>query len=226
MNSPILSGKGLRKNFLSGDKEIEVLRGVDIELAEAEFISIQGESGSGKTTLLNLLSGLETVDDGEIQWQNEIVSKLKINSLAERRRGFIGLVFQSYYLVPEIDALANVGMGARIAGSSGDWKVRSKALLERVGLSDRMHSMPGTLSGGERQRVAIARALCSKPKIILADEPTGNLDEHTGDSVIELLRSLCLDEKVGLVLVTHNNSHAAMASARYQLKEGILHATE
>ncbi len=223
MNSPILAGLGLRKNFRSGSKDIEVLKGIDVSLNEGEFISIQGESGSGKTTLLNLLSGLETSDGGEINWAGENVSKFKINSLARKRRGFLSLVFQSYYLVPEIDALANVAMGARIAGLDLDWRSRSKTLMERVGLGERLHSLPSTLSGGERQRVAIARAMCANPKVILADEPTGNLDEGTGDAVIDLLRSLCSEEKIGLVLVTHNNAHASMADSKYHLKDGLLH---
>ncbi len=225
MSNPILNGSGLAKHFRSGDKDIEVLRGVDISLAEGEFVSIQGESGSGKTTLLNLLAGLETTDAGEITWGEHVVSSLKINSLAKRRRGFIALVFQSYYLVPEIDAISNVGLGARIAKIDGDWRSRAESLLERVGLEERKHSLPNTLSGGERQRVAIARALAASPKVVLADEPTGNLDEGTGDGIIALLKDLCLEEKVGLILVTHNNIHASLADTKYHLKDGLLHQT-
>ncbi len=132
------------------------------------------------------------------------------------------MVFQSYYLVPELRALENVMLGGRISGMNTDLKERSKALLEKVGLGERMASLPATLSGGERQRVAIARALISEPKVLLADEPTGNLDEATGDSVMGMLQALCVDANVALVLVTHNTNYAARMDSAWILRQGVL----
>jgi predicted ABC-type transport system involved in lysophospholipase L1 biosynthesis ATPase subunit len=215
----ILQASGLHKSYLSGERRIEVLRGVDLAIAAGESVSIRGESGSGKSTLLNLLSGLDAPDSGELRWEGE-------TSLDPARRGrLLGLVFQAFYLVPELDAEANVLLAARLLGKVGpSERERAKELLRRVGLGERIRHTPAKLSGGERQRVAIARALMNRPKLILADEPTGNLDEGSGDAIIELLLSLGREEGCALVLVTHNAAHAGRCGRRLFLREGGFHS--
>lgn len=215
----LLVATGLHKSFVSGERRLEVLRGVDLAVAEGESVSIRGESGSGKSTLLNLLSGLDAPDAGEIRWEG-------VPAITPAARGrLIGLVFQSFYLVPELDALENVLLAARLLGKIGSpERARAVELLRRVGLAERAGHVPTKLSGGERQRVAIARALMNSPKLILADEPTGNLDEGSGDSVINLLLALCAEEGAALVLVTHNPTHAARCARPLFLREGGFHA--
>jgi predicted ABC-type transport system involved in lysophospholipase L1 biosynthesis ATPase subunit len=209
-----VSAHALTKTFPSGDRRIEVLRGVDLDVAAGESVSIRGESGSGKSTLLNLVAGLDEPDAGTLLWAGEPVK-------ADRRAAFLGMVFQSFYLIPEIDALANVLMAARMLKIPGAAeRARAKELIARVGLSERLTHLPAQLSGGERQRVAVARALMNSPKLILADEPTGNLDEHTGDAVIELLLGLCAETGTSLVLVTHNAAHAAKCARGLKLRDG------
>jgi lipoprotein-releasing system ATP-binding protein len=219
----VLRAAGVRKNYPSGDRVIEVLRGVDIAVAAGESVSIRGESGSGKTTLLNLLAGLDRADGGELYWDEAPVQTLSLARLTARRGRFLGMVFQGHYLIPEIDARANVLMAARMVGRPGrDERARADALLARVGLSDRAHHVPAHLSGGERQRVAIARALMNRPRVILADEPTGNLDEQTGGAVMDLLLDLCAQEQAALILVTHNKDHARRTTRQMFLHLGLL----
>ncbi|MBA3850502.1 MAG: ABC transporter ATP-binding protein [Opitutus sp.] len=219
--APVLRAAGLRKSYRSGDATLEVLRGLDLAVAPGESVSIRGESGSGKSTLLNLLAGLDRPDAGELLWGNEPTAQLALGALTARRGRFLGMVFQAYYLIPEIDALANVLMGARMIGPPGKAeRERAAALLKRVGLAERGHHTPAHLSGGERQRVAVARALMNRPKVILADEPTGNLDERTGDEVIHLLLEVCAEEQAALVLVTHNAAHAAKTRRQLFLHQG------
>src|SRR5262249_45750198 len=183
-STAVLHALGLRKNYRSGDSTLEVLRGVDLAVAAGESVSIRGESGSGKSTLLNLLAGLDRPDAGELWWGSEAAHKLSLTELTARRGRFLGMVFQSYYLIPEIDAAANILMAARLLGGIGrEERERARTLLARVGLAERGHHLPSQLSGGERQRVAVARALMNRPQVILADEPTGNLDERTGDHI-------------------------------------------
>lgn len=216
---PILQATGLHKSYLSGERRLEVLRGVDLAVAAGESVSIRGESGSGKSTLLNLLSGLDAPDAGQLCWEGDAAMT------AERRGRLIGLVFQAFYLVPELDAEDNVLLAARLLGKIGAAeRTRAQELLRRVGLGERAKHVPAKLSGGERQRVAIARALINRPKLILADEPTGNLDEGSGDSMIELLLTLCREEGCALVLVTHNAAHAGRCGRRLFLREGGFHA--
>ncbi|MBI5423443.1 MAG: ABC transporter ATP-binding protein [Opitutae bacterium] len=220
-STPVLRAAGVRKNYRSGDATLEVLRGVDLAIAAGESVSIRGESGSGKSTLLNLLAGLDRPDAGEIFWGAESTAKLTLGELTARRGRFLGMVFQAYYLIPEIDAFANVLMGARMLGSpTAAQRERASALLKRVGLADRAHHVPAHLSGGERQRVAVARALMNRPPLLLADEPTGNLDERTGDEVISLLLQVCAEEQTALVLVTHNAAHAAKTQRQLFLHQG------
>jgi predicted ABC-type transport system involved in lysophospholipase L1 biosynthesis ATPase subunit len=217
----VLRASGLRKTYPSGDKTLGVLDGVGLSVAPGESVSIRGESGSGKSTLLNLLAGLDRPDAGELFWGNEAAHELSLGELTRRRGRFLGMVFQAYYLIPEIDALANVLMAARLVGRVGAVeRERAVALLQRVGLAERSHHLPSHLSGGERQRVAVARALMNRPAVLLADEPTGNLDERTGDEVIELLLGVCAEEKAALVLVTHNAAHAGKAARHLFLHGG------
>jgi predicted ABC-type transport system involved in lysophospholipase L1 biosynthesis ATPase subunit len=186
-------------------------------------VSIRGESGSGKTTLLNLLAGLDSSEGGEIRWAGASIAGLGNNVLAGRRGRFLGMVFQAHYLIPEIDALANVLMARRILGRVGAAeRARARSLMNRVGLAERGHHLPSQLSGGERQRVAIARALMNEPRIVLADEPTGNLDERTGDAVIDVLLGAGAEQGAALVLVTHNPQHAAKCGRSLRLHEGVL----
>jgi len=216
VSEPILNAYGLAKSYLSGDRRIEVLCGVDLAVVPGESVSIRGESGSGKSTLLNLLSGLDSPDAGTLVWTGAPAH-------AERRVRFLGMVFQAFYLIPELDALANVLMAARILRVPGAAeRARAKDLLKRVGLSERATHLPAQLSGGERQRVAVARALMNSPKLLLADEPTGNLDEHTGDAVIDLLLGLCRETGTALVLVTHNAAYAKKTDRQLFLREGKL----
>ncbi len=221
MSDAVLRAAGLRKSYRSGDTTLEVLRGVDLAVAPGESVSIRGESGSGKSTLLNLLAGLDRPDAGELHWGAEAAHALTLAQLTARRARFLGMVFQAYYLIPEIDALANVLMGARMLGTPGKAeRARAAALLARVGLADRATHTPAQLSGGERQRVAVARALMNRPQLLLADEPTGNLDERTGDEVIHLLLEVCREENAALVLVTHNVAHAKKCARHLFLHHG------
>lgn len=219
MSDTVLSARGLRKSFRSGDTRLEVLRGVDLDVAAGESVSIRGESGSGKSTLLNLLAGLDAPDSGAVAWAGSG------DTGARRRAAYLGMVFQSFYLVPELDAFANVLLARRILGGvDGAARARARELLGRVGLAERAHHLPSHLSGGERQRVALARALMNSPRLILADEPTGNLDEKTGSAVVELLLGLCLSADAALVLVTHNAAHAARTRRGLVLHAGTLGA--
>ena len=216
MSNAVITARGLAKTYLSGDREIGVLRDVTLDVAASESVSIRGESGSGKSTLLNLLSGLDTPDAGTIHWAGAAPSP-------SRRAAFLGMVFQSFYLIPELNALQNVLMASRILQIPGAaQRTRAQDLLARVGLAERTTHLPAQLSGGERQRVAVARALMNSPKLLLADEPTGNLDERTGDAVVELLLALCRETGTALVLVTHNAAHAQKANRTLFLHDGVL----
>jgi len=219
VNNPnlILSAREMHKTFISGERPIEVLRGVSLDIVSGESVSIRGESGSGKSTLLHLLARLDEPDTGSITWGGAV----QFPALA--RSTFLGMVFQSFYLIPEMDALANVLMAARIRGGiDAHTKTRAMDLLDRVGLTDRSSHLPSQLSGGERQRVAVARALMNKPQMLLADEPTGNLDEKTANAVIDLLLSLCAETDTSLVLVTHNATHAQRCGRQLLLHDGVL----
>jgi predicted ABC-type transport system involved in lysophospholipase L1 biosynthesis ATPase subunit len=226
MNPPfhlLLEAKALGKTFPGADAAISVLDGVDFVLRPGESVSIRGESGSGKSTLLNVLSGLERADGGRLFWQGKEVTRYSLSRLAASRTKFMGFVFQAYYLAPELNALENVLLGARIAGRV-DRRVRERAeaLLVRVGLKDRIRHGSTKLSGGERQRVAVARALINDPPLVLADEPTGNLDESTGQAVMDLLLEIAGESAKSLVLVTHNPDFAARTQRQLTLHLGKL----
>lgn len=223
MPETILQCTGVTKHFLSGQRSIDVLRGVDLTVTAGESVSIRGESGSGKTTLLNLIAGLERADSGELEWSGTAISRLSNDALARRRSRYLGMVFQSYFLVPELNAVDNVLLAARVARQPlKAARERAADLLNRVGLGERLESSPMALSGGERQRVAVARALINRPGLVLADEPTGNLDERTSEEVLGLLLAVTRDEGAGLVLVTHNPAHARRTDRQTLLHAGVL----
>ena len=216
MSELILEASGVAKAFGSGSARIPVLRAVDLALTAGESLAIRGESGSGKSTLLHLLAGLDAPDAGWIRWGASAPDP-------SRRSRYLGLVFQSFHLVPELDALGNVLLAARMLGAPDiAARQRAEALLGQVGLAGRAQHLPPQLSGGERQRVAVARALINRPRLLLADEPTGNLDEHTGEAVIDLLVGLCAATGTALVLVTHNAAHSARCRGTRTLHDGVL----
>ncbi len=218
---PIISARALAKTYTAAGREIPVLQGVDFDILAGTSVSIRGESGSGKTTLLYLLSALETPTGGELFWEGEPVNGKSQDWKAARRARWMGMVFQAFYLMPELSALENVLMARRIVGQvRAQDSQRAKELLERVGLKDRMKHVSAQLSGGECQRVAVARALMNRPKILLADEPTGNLDETTGEGVMTLLLELTRQEAAALILVTHNAAHAARTDQTLFLRKG------
>lgn len=222
MSNPILQVKDVCKAFKSPEGPIEVLRGVSFDVFPGESLSIRGESGSGKTTLLNLITLLERPDSGVIVWQGEDLTRKSNSFLAKRRCGFMGLVFQAYYLMPEFNAFDNILMAKRLQGGgvSSDDRARVYELLESVGLKDRAGHLPSQLSGGECQRVALARALMNRPEVLVADEPTGNLDEKTGRHVMDLLLDLCEKENTSLLLVTHNPEFAKETQRQIELSMG------
>lgn len=217
MSDSILHATGLSKTYLSGERRLKVLSAVDLAVAAGETVSIRGESGSGKSTLLHLLAGLDVPDEGTVRWEGTG------DTGPARRARFLGMVFQSFYLIPELDAVGNVLMAARMLGKAdAAARARASMLLERVGLTERGHHLPSQLSGGERQRVAIARALMNSPRLLLADEPTGNLDEKTGDAILDLLLEVSAEQGAALVLVTHNPAHAMRAGRRLRMHAGEL----
>ncbi len=225
--SVVLFATGLTKSFASPGGKIEILRGVNLAVNAGECVSIRGESGAGKTTLLQILGGLEKPDTGELRWNGETVTGKGNRFLTERRARLLGYVFQSFHLVPELTALENVTLAARIAGRPAKVALpEAKSLLERVGLGHRLDHLPAKLSGGECQRVAIARALVNRPPLVLADEPTGNLDENTGESIMRLLLDMTRERGVALALVTHSADFASRADRRLILRHGELHEGE
>ena len=207
--------------YTLGNSTVRVLDEVDLRVVRGERVAITGPSGSGKTTLLLLLAGLERPSAGAVELDGKRVDRLSADELADLRRDHVGIVFQSFHLVPSLSALENVALPLEIAGKR-DARARARALLDAVGLASRRSHYPAQLSGGEQQRVAIARALCHSPKLVLADEPTGNLDDRTGESVAELLFELNEHEKTTLLLVTHNSSLAARCDRVLRLHEGSL----
>lgn len=221
--TPVLEASNLRKSFRGAGGEIVILGGVSFALAAAQSVSIRGESGSGKTTFLNVLAGLERSDQGSLRWDSREVHGKSPAELATWRARYLGMVFQAYYLIPELTAYENVLFPGRLLGRlHGEQRDRARGLLESVGLAGRLHSLPATLSGGERQRVAVARALMNRPRVVLADEPTGNLDEKTAGIVMNLILDICRAEKAALVLVTHSELFAGLTSRRLVLHEGQL----
>lgn len=223
ISESVLSAQEIRKSFATPAGKIEVLSGVNLSVASGESVSIRGASGAGKTTLLQILGGLDMPDSGELFWNGERITRRGNAFLAKARTKLVGYVFQFFHLVPELTALENVLLAARIAGTPlRTAREQAKELLARVGLAERVAHLPTKLSGGECQRVAIARALINRPPLLLADEPTGNLDERTGESVMQLLIDVCREQKTALLLVTHNLDFASRADRRLILRRGVI----
>jgi predicted ABC-type transport system involved in lysophospholipase L1 biosynthesis ATPase subunit len=220
MPDVVLQAHGLTKAFASPAGPLPVLADVSLEIFAGESVSIRGSSGSGKTTLLQLLGGLDQPDSGEVRILAPGSGLVAPRSSLGRGVGF---VFQNYQLMPELTALENVALAARIAGFSSDSaNAAARSLLTQVGLGARLDHLPSKLSGGECQRVAIARALVNRPSVILADEPTGNLDERTGAEIMDLLLGVVAELGAALILVTHSREFAERASRRFVLSGGVL----
>lgn len=220
----MLVARGLTKEYQSGLQPLVVLRDVSFEIPQGAFVSIVGPSGSGKTTLLGLLAGLDTPTQGSVSLDGTDLSMLDEDGRAKLRGEKVGFVFQSFQLIPTLTALENVQVPLELAGavSFREASQRARELLERVGLGDRMHHFPQQLSGGEQQRVALARAFVNTPRILFADEPTGNLDGTTGARIVELLESLNRERGCTIVLVTHDTTLAARTQRTIRLRDGVV----
>lgn len=214
----------LSKTFISGSTKVKAVDAVSFTLEAGTLVAVVGKSGSGKSTLLALLGALDIPTDGTITMNDKSVTAMGGRELLDYRRSTIGFVFQNYNLVPNLSALENVMLPMEFAGTRGrDRKKRAQHLLEQVGISgDKLNRRPGKLSGGEQQRVAIARALANKPELVLADEPTGNLDEQTSKIIVELLRSLAKSEDTTVVVVTHDQAIAREADYVFRIHDGRL----
>jgi ABC-type lipoprotein export system ATPase subunit len=223
MSDPLLSARGLRKSYVMGKRTLEVLRGVDLEILRGGFVALCGASGTGKSTLLHLIGGLDVPNAGEIIFCGQNISAFREDELTRFRNLRVGFVFQSYHLLPELTALENVCLPGWVARRSPhEVETRARDLLNRVGLGDRVEHKPSELSGGEQQRVAIARALVNDPEMLLADEPTGNLDSHTGGEIIDLLQSLRAERQTTLVIATHDDKVASTAPRVVRLVDGVV----
>jgi putative ABC transport system ATP-binding protein len=213
--------RGLTKTIVSGARRVEILKGVDLDVPQGQFAAIVGPSGSGKSTLLGLLAGLDSPSSGTIQLDGEEITGLDEDRLALLRGRKIGFVFQSYHLIPTLTAEENVLLPMELVGGDGSGaEARAQELLERVGLLERRDHYPVQLSGGEQQRVALARAFMLRPPLLMADEPTGNLDSATGHMVLELLASLNREQGTTLVLVTHDQELTGNADRVITLRDG------
>ncbi|CAH2030392.1 ABC transporter ATP-binding protein [Trichlorobacter ammonificans] len=220
INMSLIKIENLKKRYTSGDDVVEALRGVDIEIAEGEFITIMGQSGSGKSTLLSVLGGMNHPTSGEVEMAGVKLYELAGEKLADFRAQNLGFVFQSFHLIPYLTAAENVMLPLAIVSmKSADKRAAAAAALERVGLGGKLDRLPNQLSGGEQERVAIARAIVNNPGILLADEPTGNLDSATSDGVMALFRELN-DAGQTIVMVTHNPDNGRYADRTIQLKDG------
>jgi putative ABC transport system ATP-binding protein len=219
----ILELRGVTKWIDTGTHRVDILRGIDLSIERGEYVAVMGPSGSGKSTLLGLLAGLDAPSSGSIRIEGEEISGLGENRLAEIRGRKIGFVFQSYQLIPTLTAEENVLLPAELAGELGaEAYERAARLIDLVGLSERRDHYPVQLSGGEQQRVALARAFMRRPPLLLADEPTGNLDSKTGEQVLDLLLRLNRQEGATLVLVTHDSELARHASRILTMKDGLM----
>ncbi len=223
-SSAHLSAENLERSFKIGRSRIDVLRGISLEVGAGESVFLCGASGAGKTTLLYTLAGLERPEAGEVFLEGTSLYKMKSERLSRLRNQRMGFVFQSYFLLPELTALENVLVPAMIGG--GDAKERAVALLERVGLAERLEHLPSELSGGEQQRVAIARSLINDPGTLFADEPTGNLDSTTGESIVELLLGVVREDRRTLVVVTHDRELAKRGDRILLIEDGRIDGGE
>ena len=218
----VIEAENLTTVYNMGDVEVHALRGLSMKVAEGEVVAIMGPSGSGKSTLMNIIGCLDQATSGEYILDGELVSNLKDDQLAAIRNRKVGFVFQSFNLLARQSALSNVELPMRYAAINRERKARAQAALEAVGLGDRIHHRPNELSGGQQQRVAIARALVNDPAIILADEPTGNLDTKSGDEIMNILLTLNKDRGTTLIIVTHDPDVAAMTQRVIHIRDGVV----
>ncbi|MBF0122433.1 MAG: ABC transporter ATP-binding protein [Candidatus Omnitrophica bacterium] len=223
---PILIARSISKSYTDTQKRVEVLKGVDFEVAQGESVAIVGPSGAGKSTLLHVLGGLDTPDQGQVILAGADVYKMNDVDRSRIRSREVGFVFQFYHLFPELTALENVFFPMMVVTGGmrqmNDVRIRAKVALEQVGLSGRLDHKPNQLSGGEQQRVAIARAMINEPRILLCDEPTGNLDSKTGEAIIETLMALHQGEERTIIIVTHDEAIAKRCSRTVYIKDGVL----
>jgi putative ABC transport system ATP-binding protein len=221
MNSDIIiEAKGIERNFELGEVTVRALRGIDLTVTRGEFLVILGPSGSGKTTLLNCLGGIDSPSAGTITVEGENIGTYNETRLSEYRRNKVGWIFQFFNLIPSLTAAENVALALEMAGDRKNMMERSREALDLVGISDKANMFPSQLSGGEQQRVAIARALVKRPKIVLADEPTGNLDWITGQKIAELMKDLNKKEAITFVIVSHDISVTDVADRVVHLMDG------
>jgi lipoprotein-releasing system ATP-binding protein len=229
MNNPtaVLQARGLGKTYADAGGALTVLQGVDLQVAPGESVAIMGTSGAGKSTLLHLLGGLDAASEGEVWIDGQSLTGLGEGERSRLRNRSLGFVYQFHHLLDEFTARENIAMPLLIGGTAPrEAGAAADAMLARLGLAARCHHKPGQLSGGERQRVAIGRALVTKPRCILADEPTGNLDPHTAEQVFQQLVEVCRERAGGLVVVTHNPDLARLLDRRLVLTDGALNPTE
>jgi putative ABC transport system ATP-binding protein len=219
MNSVVIRGKGLKRYYRRGSETVRALDGVDMEIRGGEMVSVLGPSGSGKTTLIHVLSCLDAPTEGELEVGGRPVAGLKEDDLVEVRRGVLGFVFQQFALLPTLTVRENVELPLLFLGRRPEER-RTDAILDRVGLRERARHLPRELSGGQMQRVAIARALMGEPQILVADEPTGNLDTATGESIVALFRELARERGLAILLTTHNLAFGEQADRMVTLKDG------
>lgn len=229
----MIRARGLFKSYRTGKSSLEVLRGVDLEVADGEFVAVVGRSGSGKSTLLGILGGLDTDYTGNVTVGGQDLRKLSDAQLSAYRNASIGFVFQSFHLLDHLSCRDNValpalfvrGAGQASSGSEAAARARADELLARVGIAEKAEVRPSTLSGGQKQRLAIARALFHRPALLIGDEPTGNLDSGTAEDVLALFLKLCRDDKVTLVLVTHDPTIARAADRVIEMRDGLISPT-
>lgn len=217
----ILKVKNLKKSFKQGSLKVDAIKGISFSLEKGKSMSVTGPSGSGKSTLLSLISGLDSPSMGSVEVDGIDITKLNEKDLSNYRSEKIGIVFQQFHLMPHLTALENVALPLEIKGTK-EASASAQKILDQVGLKDRVNHLPNELSGGEKQRVAIARALVAKPKLLLADEPSGNLDTETGDLVMGLLFELCKASETSLLLITHDLKLSEKCDESLNIKDGLL----
>lgn len=223
----MLKVSDLKKGFGSGRRRLEVLKGINLEVEKGELVSLMGPSGCGKSTLLNIIGGLLEADSGSIELDSFNYGTASPSRVVDVRRNGVGWIFQDFHLIDRLDALDNVAFSLELSGiSSSEAEERARVALDRVGLGDRMDFVPDQLSGGQQQRVAVARAISGSRPLILADEPTGNLDVKSGQEVIQLFQDLCANDGLSVLMVTHDPLLASMADRMLLLKDGVTAASD
>jgi putative ABC transport system ATP-binding protein len=222
MDQFVVNAQNLTKVYQMGDVEVHALRGLSVQISKGEVVSIMGPSGSGKSTLMNIIGCLDKPTSGDYFLDGEKVSELNDDQLATIRNRKVGFVFQNFNLLPRASALANVELPLRYSHNGGKRRQRAKEALEAVGLGDRIYHQPNELSGGQQQRVAIARALVNNPAIVMADEPTGNLDTKSGDEIMDLLLKLNQENGTTLIIVTHDPEVASLTQRVVSIRDGVV----